>query len=118
MGNRTSVYLDDGLQAAVKASGIPLAELIRRGLTVGTAEVTQPTMSSPASPLAVLLDGEPSAGTLCMGPGCFQRDTSRYGPPQAPPLPRLRRRPPRRDIPTGDTPERRTPHPPRRSLIL
>ena len=33
MGQLTSVYLHDGLQAAVKASGTPLAELIRRGLT-------------------------------------------------------------------------------------
>jgi hypothetical protein len=31
MGQRTSVYLDDDLHA-VKASGVPLADLIRRGL--------------------------------------------------------------------------------------
>jgi hypothetical protein len=32
MGKRTSVYLTDELAAAVKASGVPLAELVRRGL--------------------------------------------------------------------------------------
>jgi hypothetical protein len=26
-----------------------------------------------------MTDGEPSPGTLCMGPGCFQRDTRTYG---------------------------------------
>jgi hypothetical protein len=35
---------------------------------------------SPASPsLAALPDGEPSPGVLCMGPGCLERSTSRYG---------------------------------------
>jgi hypothetical protein len=37
MGQRSSVYLADDLAAAVKASGTPLGELIRRGLTAGTA---------------------------------------------------------------------------------
>jgi hypothetical protein len=32
MGKRTSVYFTDDLAAAVGASGVPLAELIRRGL--------------------------------------------------------------------------------------
>ena len=32
MGQRTSVYLDDGLHAAAEASGVPLAELLRRSL--------------------------------------------------------------------------------------
>jgi hypothetical protein len=34
MGKRTSVYLSDELSDAVKASGIPPAELIRRGLGI------------------------------------------------------------------------------------
>jgi hypothetical protein len=44
------------------------------------ASATQPAAAppAPASP-AALPDGEPSHGTLCMGPGCFQRDTRRYG---------------------------------------
>ncbi len=81
MGQRSSVYLADDLAAAVKASGTPLAELIRRGLTAGTAEVAPPAkntlITSPS--LAALPDGEPSHGALCMGPGCFQRDTRTYG---------------------------------------
>lgn len=32
MGKRTSVYLSDDLAEAVERSGIPLAELVRRGL--------------------------------------------------------------------------------------
>lgn len=32
VGKRTSVYLSDDLAAAVAGSGVPLAELIRRGL--------------------------------------------------------------------------------------
>lgn len=35
MGLRTSVYLSDELAAMWKASGIPLAELVRRGLAAG-----------------------------------------------------------------------------------
>lgn len=93
-GERTSVYLAADLAAAVKASGQPLAELIRRGLAAGTAETAQPSASSPASPsLGALPDGDPSHGVLCMGPGCFQRDTRKYGlrqgsrsaPPAVPP---------------------------------
>jgi len=86
-GERTSVYLAADLAAAVKASGVPLAELVRRGLAVGTAPAAQAGVrtaanrsdSPAAAPLAALPDGEPSPGTLCMGPGCFQRDTARYG---------------------------------------
>ena len=40
-GERTSVSLATDLAAAVKASGQPLAELIRRGLTAGTEAITQ-----------------------------------------------------------------------------
>jgi len=80
-GERTSVCLSTDLAAPVKASGQPLAELIRRGLTASTAEVTPPMantlITSPS--LATLPDGEPSPGTLCMTPGCLQRDTRRYG---------------------------------------
>ena len=32
MGKRTSVYLSDDLEAAVDKTGLPLAELIRRGV--------------------------------------------------------------------------------------
>jgi hypothetical protein len=52
MGTRTSVYLDDGLQAAAKASGAPLAELIRRGLA------DQPATQTANGPIT-LPAGEP-----------------------------------------------------------
>ena len=35
MGLRTSVYLSDELAAMWRASGVPLAEVIRRGLSAG-----------------------------------------------------------------------------------
>jgi hypothetical protein len=37
-----------------------------------------------ASSLAAIGDGEPGNGAMCMGPGCFQRDTRKYGPRQLP----------------------------------
>jgi hypothetical protein len=83
MGQRSSVYLADDLAAAVKASGTPLAELVRRGLTTGTAEAPQPSPVSPAtSPLAAVPGlglGEPSPGAVCAAPSCWQRNTARYG---------------------------------------
>lgn len=80
MGQRSSVYLADDLAAEVKACGIPVAELVRRGLTAGTAAAPQPSTSSPAaSSLAAIIDGEPSPGVVCMAPACWQRNTSRYG---------------------------------------
>jgi hypothetical protein len=83
MGQRSSVYLTDDLAAEVKASGIPLAELVRRGLNTGTAEVPQPSApGSAASPVAAISGighGEPSPGVVCMAPTCWERNTSRYG---------------------------------------
>jgi hypothetical protein len=38
MGSKTSVYLSDELHEAVKASGVPLAELVRRGLEASTPD--------------------------------------------------------------------------------
>ena len=38
MGKRTSIYLSDDQAAAVKASGLSLGELVRRGLNVGNGE--------------------------------------------------------------------------------
>ena len=67
MGERTSVRLSTELADAVKASGQPLGELIRRGLTTGTADVAQPTAPTPASPsLAAIPAAEPSPGVVCM----------------------------------------------------
>jgi hypothetical protein len=38
VGRKTSVYLTDDLAESVKASGVPLAELIRRGLSASTPD--------------------------------------------------------------------------------
>lgn len=71
MGQRTSVYLDDALQTAVKASATPLAELIRRGLSVEAERGSQPQAEevvSKPSPLSGLPSGEPSPGAVCATP--------------------------------------------------
>ncbi len=78
-----SVYLDDDLHTAAKASGVPLAEFVRRGLAASTAPPAQ-TQVLAAAPLGTLDDGEPSPGVLCAGPGCFQRDICKYGLRQLP----------------------------------
>jgi len=78
MGQRSSLYLADDLAAAVKASGIPLAELVRRGLS--TDEEPQPSAPGPAASIpGAIGPGEPSPGAVCMGPGCWEKSTSRYG---------------------------------------
>lgn len=38
MGQKTSVYLADDVAAKAKASGVPLGELVRRGLDAGEPE--------------------------------------------------------------------------------
>ena len=77
----TSVYLDDSLQVAVKASGVPLTELIRRGpRRRSRARNTSPSgrgghnVSNICPPAR-----RASLGVLCTGSGCYQRDTARYG---------------------------------------
>jgi len=48
--------------------------LIDRELTGQTAS------PGPVAPsLAAIADGEPSPGVLCMGPGCWERNTRKYG---------------------------------------
>ncbi len=80
MGQRSSVYLADDLAAEVKASAVPLAELVRRGLTAGTAQAPQPGGPGPAaSAFAAISNGEPSPGVVCAGFGCWERNTSCYG---------------------------------------
>jgi hypothetical protein len=82
-GQRSSVYLADDLAAAVKASGTPLAELVRRGLAHNAQPADQPAdkhlVAQAAHSSIAIGPGEPSPGVLCAGPGCFQRDTARYG---------------------------------------
>ena len=82
MGQRTSVYLDDDLHTAAKASGVPLAGFVRCGLATSTAPAEAQVPA--AAPLGTLDDGEPSPGVLCAGPGCFQRDIRKYGSASSP----------------------------------
>jgi hypothetical protein len=84
VGQRSSVYRADDLAAAVKASGQSLAELIRRGLTVGASETAQLAPGPAALSLTVIADGEPSGGAICMTPGCWERNTAKYGLRQVP----------------------------------
>lgn len=43
-GRKTSVYLSEELSAQVEASGVPLAELIRRGLAADEPEPLEDTI--------------------------------------------------------------------------
>ena len=61
----------------------------------GTAEVAQQPAPVPAiSSLSAIPSGEPSPGVLCLGPGCWERNTRKFGLRQLPALPGLRCRPP------------------------
>ena len=88
-----------------------LQRLIDRELAGQTAT---PAAGGPS--LAALSADEPGNGALCMGPGCFQRDTSKYGLRQVPLLPRLPCSPRGARLPAGPAPRHSTPHPPRRGL--
>jgi hypothetical protein len=56
MGKRTSVYLSDDLDAAVKASGVALGELVRRGLSAWTPEEAAARLAGAAAAEAVRED--------------------------------------------------------------
>ncbi len=68
-----------------------------------------PAATSPAapavSPLGAIGDGEPSPGVACSGPGCWQRNTARYGLRRVPLCPAcvsaLRGETYQREIPPG-----------------
>ena len=87
-------------QKRAQAEGATLAALLRAavqayadGQLTSTAEsASQPAVgltsqpapgglpaSQAAAAIAITSDGEPSPGTACAGPGCWQRNTSRYG---------------------------------------
>ncbi len=92
----------DPAQARAKAEGASLGALMRAAVqryasgdltsnaesasqaTVEPASQSAPASQGTAALLAAISPGELSHGTLCMGPGCFQRDARRYGLRQLP----------------------------------
>jgi hypothetical protein len=58
------------------------------GETTTAETLVSPVSTSP--PLASLPDGEPSPGVACAGPGCWQRNTSRFGLRRVPLCPACR----------------------------
>src|SRR5690349_10171039 len=92
----------DPAQARAKAEGASLSALMRAAveryasgdLTSSAQPASQPhpELTSHAKPashrtaaaIAATGTGEPSPGVVCMGPGCWQRDTSRFGLRQLP----------------------------------
>jgi hypothetical protein len=113
-GERTSVYL----AAAVKASGVPLAELVRCGLAAGNAEAAQPGAKNPTDNQSFprrpprRRAGQrrrmPDARLLVAG-------HPQVRPAFTPVVHGLRHR---RDLQAGTATGRRTRHPPQRSLSL
>jgi hypothetical protein len=58
--------------------------------TAEPASQPDPASQGTAALLAVISPGELSPRTLCMGPGCFERSTSKYGLRQLPLCPACR----------------------------
>jgi hypothetical protein len=56
-----------------------LLGLIDAELTGGGEAPVPAVVPGRSSSVSVAGDGEPSHGVLCMGPGCWQRDTRKYG---------------------------------------
>jgi hypothetical protein len=72
VGKRTSVYLSDDLAAAVRASGVPLGELIRRGLEADIGRAIAQTAAAAQEPVpaaAVAVTTPPKARRRCPHPG-------------------------------------------------
>lgn len=88
----------DGIRGD-QTRGAWVASLIERELTNG------PAPASPVAAISGLGPGEPSSGVVCMGPGCWQRDTSRYGLRRLPLCPAcaaaLEGRTYQREVPSG-----------------
>ena len=65
-----------------------LQRLIDGELAGQQAIAINPLIASPS--LAALPDGEPSRGVLCAAPGCWERNTTKYGLRQVPLCPACR----------------------------
>ena len=94
----------DGARGDDTRTGWILALVERELLDAG--DDSMPTAPGPATAsLAAIGDGQPSPGVVCMGPGCWQRDTARYGLCKLPLCPAcaaaLEGRTYRREIPPG-----------------
>lgn len=65
MGRRTSVYLSDDLVEAVEASGVPLADLIRKGLGLAPCETVAgiQVLTDERVPEGVAVLSSPSGGS-------------------------------------------------------
>jgi hypothetical protein len=84
-------------QVQAQAEGASLAGLMRAAVQrYATGELTsqaepasqpapkltshlEPASQGTAAIITTIGHGEPASGTLCMGPGCFGRDTRKYG---------------------------------------
>jgi hypothetical protein len=80
-GKRTSVYLSEELDAAVKASGVPIADLIRRGLEAGTPADVAVQLAAIRADIAILLEAQ-RGGALAtcphrLAPGAYCKTCER-----------------------------------------
>lgn len=98
----------DPAQARAKAEGASLGALMRAvveryasgTLTSNAEPASQPhpeltshgqaASQGTAAAIAAIGTGKPSPGVLCMGPGCWERNTARYGLRQVPLCPACR----------------------------
>ena len=70
---KTSVYLSDELTAAVRACGVPLAEIVRRGM--GAADPDEALVSAAASRAAAVIR-EDLASLMAEAAGMAARDVA------------------------------------------
>jgi hypothetical protein len=78
----------DPAQARAKTEGASLGALTSNAepasqphpdLTSHAQAASHPASQRASAAITVTGGGEPSPGVVCMGPGCWQRDTRKYG---------------------------------------
>src|SRR5262245_11106612 len=88
MGRRTSLYLTDGLAAAVEKSGMALADLVRRGLEATAKSDVVPARTHAGVPQADATAGPPVVVHQAPAvPESDVRDAPIVVPPQPPAAP-------------------------------